>query len=78
MCDRRLMQPDKSQAAAEPSPTQLVIDVKCLPDGRLEGTMHRADASRPMAFSGTLELLKTLEDMVRAPAAGEDGHRGLP
>ena len=55
------------------SPTRLVMDVKRLPDGRLEGTLRDTDADQPVGFSGTLELLKVLEDTLGRPTDTNEG-----
>jgi hypothetical protein len=41
---------------------RLVMEVSCLSDGRLEGTIRTDEDGPPTVFSGTLELLKALED----------------
>lgn len=41
--------------------------------GRFEGTID-SDSNGSSSFSGTLELLKVLEDVVRAHSESEAGH----
>ncbi len=53
--------------AASPPPTQplnLVVEIDRTPEGRLEGRIrtHTADSWSP--FSGVLELLKVLEELL--------------
>lgn len=43
------------------------MDVRRLPSGRLEGTIQTGQDRRAAAFSGTLELLKTIEDTLNTP-----------
>jgi hypothetical protein len=50
-----------------PTPTRtlrLVVEIDRTPDGRLEGRI-RADQAQPwLAYSGVLELLKALEELL--------------
>lgn len=41
---------------------QLTVDLLRTPDGRLEGTVI-TESGREYAFSGTLDLLRVLEDL---------------
>lgn len=41
-------------------------------DGRLEGTLAWEDGGGPVPFSGTLELLRLVEDHTSRPRAGEN------
>jgi hypothetical protein len=58
---------------------RLIAEIEKSSDGRLEGTIQCEHRDQPIPFSGTLELLRILEDEVPpAPAAGpsEPGHHG--
>jgi hypothetical protein len=48
-------------------PMRLRVDLSRTPDGRLEGRISRASSDPGHEFSGVLELLKVLEDLL-------DGH----
>jgi hypothetical protein len=52
------------------------MDVSCRADGRLEGTIRSAEADE-LAFSGTLELLKALEDALKPTYACTTAERGV-
>jgi hypothetical protein len=41
---------------------RLTVDLLCVADGRLEGTVI-TESGREQAFSGTLDLLRVLEDL---------------
>jgi hypothetical protein len=45
---------------------RLVMQLERDPDGRLCGEISREDAVTSLGFSGTLEMLKVLEDLVPA------------
>jgi hypothetical protein len=53
-------------AASEPTtqPTHLVLEVARSADGRLEGQIRTDTAGRWTGFSGVLELLKVLEELL--------------
>jgi hypothetical protein len=58
---------------------RLIAEIEKSSDGRLEGTILCEHRDQPIPFSGTLELLRILEDEVpSAPAAPppEPGHDG--
>ena len=42
-------------------------------DDRLSGTVRRTPSAEPWPFSGTLELMRVLEDLVPADGSGEPG-----
>ena len=50
---------------------RLVMQLERDADGRLCGEISREDAVTSLGFSGTLEMLKVLEDLV--PAGDERG-----
>jgi hypothetical protein len=53
----------------------LLIDVARTPDGRLEGQISRGSSDPGHGFSGVLELLKVLEDLLdRDGASSSEGH----
>jgi hypothetical protein len=71
MCDGSGVQPHPVPAQ-EWIAKRLVLDIRRLPDGRFEGTIHAPEDDRPAAFSGTLELLKALEEsLAGAPVVDE-------
>ena len=45
---------------------RLVMQLKRDTDGRLCGQITREDAANSLGFSGTLEMLKVLDDLVPA------------
>ncbi|GAA4801676.1 hypothetical protein GCM10023200_43300 [Actinomycetospora chlora] len=52
---------------------QLTVDLLRASDGRLEGTVI-TETGREQPFSGTLDLLRILEDLQpEGPAPGADG-----
>jgi hypothetical protein len=58
---------------------RLIADIEKSPDGRLEGTILCEHQDRPISFSGTLELLRILEDEIpsaQAAVSPEPGHDG--
>jgi hypothetical protein len=58
---------------------RLIAEIERSSDGRLEGTILFEHRGQPISFSGTLELLRILEDEVpSAPIAAppEPGHHG--
>ena len=53
---------------------RLIAEITKSPDGRLEGVIRCGDDGAPMHFSGVLDLLRILEDVVPpAPAAATPG-----
>jgi hypothetical protein len=50
----------------------LTVDLLRSADGRLEGTVI-TESGREEPFSGTLDLLRILEDLEPTPGAGRDG-----
>ena len=54
------------QAEREQVTMRLVMQLERDPDGRLCGEISREDAVTSLGFSGTLEMLKVLEDLVSA------------
>ena len=55
---------------------RLVLDIDRAADGRVEGFVHRARAKAAIPFSGLLELVSTLEELLPAderPAAAGNG-----
>jgi len=55
------------------TPVRLTLDVNRTEDGRLEGrvVLHGTDTGRP--FSGVLELLKVIEELVNQFELGDSG-----
>jgi hypothetical protein len=63
----------KSRATNQPM--SLLIDVARTPDGRLEGRISSGSSDSGREFSGVLELLKVLEDLLdRDGASASEGH----
>jgi hypothetical protein len=52
-------------------PVNLLVEVTRAADGRPEGRIRTARSERAYAFSGVLELLKVLEDLL-------DDHQSTP
>jgi hypothetical protein len=46
------------------SGTEVLLALARSPDGRLQGTIQRPGAPERLSFSGTLELLRALEDAI--------------
>jgi hypothetical protein len=58
-------------------PRNLVLEINRGPDGRLDGQIRPETASRWMPFSGVLELLKVLQDILDAAEAdSQDTNEG--
>jgi hypothetical protein len=53
---------------ATSQPIRLLVDVIRTPDGRLEGRICPGSSDAGHDFSGVLELLKVLEDLLDADA----------
>jgi hypothetical protein len=49
---------------ATSQPVRLLVDVTRTPDGRLEGRISLGSSDPEHTFSGVLELLKVLEDLL--------------
>ena len=48
---------------------RLVLDIDRSADGRVEGSVHPGGAKGSVPFSGLLELLGTLEELLQSNAA---------
>jgi hypothetical protein len=56
--------------SGEEAGMHLSVDLLRTPDGRLEGTVI-TETGREQAFSGTLDLLRVLEDLQSEPVQDE-------
>jgi hypothetical protein len=54
-------------------PVRLMLDVNRAHDGRLEGRVVLAGTNTRRAFSGVLELLKVIEELVNQIGLGGSG-----
>ena len=54
----------------------LFVQVSRDPDGRLNGNVVPRGSSTCRSFSGTLELLKVLEDFVIPATGGDEANQG--
>ncbi|MGI8715168.1 MAG: hypothetical protein ACR2NR_18690 [Solirubrobacteraceae bacterium] len=55
---------------------ELVMQVARSQDNRLSGTVSLTPAADPRGFSGTLELMRVLEDLVPCDGAAEPARPG--
>jgi hypothetical protein len=65
-------------SSATSPPVSLLVDVSRTADGRLEGRISRGSSDAGQEFSGVLELLKVLEDLLDrgdAPPVSEEPAR---
>lgn len=56
----------------------LFVQVSRDQNGRLNGNVVQKDLGLPRSFSGTLELLKVLEDLVVSATGGYEANKGHP
>jgi len=61
-----------NRASTRKAATRLIMDIALSPEARYEGEIRSGDTV--VAFSGTLELLKVLEDILSQPHPAERGN----
>ncbi len=57
---------------------ELVMQISRAQDDRLSGTVRRTPSPDPRPFSGTLELMRVLEDLVPTDGAREGAEARRP